>query len=75
MCVLPPPPLAVGVFRSGESFKGCFVVGLLADFGDLFGVDDGAVGVDDDDGPGEQSCEGAVGEGDSVVLAEGGTEG
>lgn len=53
-----------------ESREGSVVVGLVGDFGDELGVDDAAVLVEDDDGAGEKAGHGAIGDEDSVFLAE-----
>src|ERR1700679_84936 len=71
-------PRMVGERSLGRSLDGCLlggreglgVVRLLRDLGDLLGVDDLVVLVDDHDGPAEQPGHGAVGDARAVVVAE-----
>ncbi|MPM16628.1 hypothetical protein SDC9_63009 [bioreactor metagenome] len=60
--------------RSGESGQCGVVVRLGGDLGDQLGVQHGAVGVDHDDGPGQQPLHAAVGELDAEGGAEVGAE-
>ena len=54
-----------------QGFEGGVVVRLVGDFAYELGVNDVAVGVDDDDRTGEQTLENRVGQRDAVVHPEG----
>jgi len=59
-----------GLARRVERGQRRIVIRLLGDLGHQLRVRDVAVGADHDDGPGEQSGEGAIGDRDAVVLTE-----
>jgi len=75
-----PGQACSGEFTAGANFdffillqggKGCAVVWFLGDFGNLLIIDDFAVTINDDNGPGQQAGERSAGYCHPVLFTEG----